>query len=353
MRFVLVVLFFWYGLFSGCVQSQEIDDSINPELVGISAKLMEEIEQNVSELPNILSFIVSKDSMIISENYYNGSNQRSLHHIRSITKSITSLSISVLLEEHQSFDPKNKIIDFYPNSNGYPDTSFINDMTIQHILDMQSGFDWNESLEVFNWYTSVQNPTNYILSKKVVEKPGAVWNYNSGAVHLLSTIFDSLAGVNQEHFCEQVLFKPLEITNFSWDKDPTGVVRPDAGLQLTARDLIKIGQLILNEGNIGNQKIINKKLIENIFRFRINLNSDYGPLTNLHYNELWWLAEYKSKKILFALGYGGQLLIVIPNLEMILVANHLYQLKPEIANKQGRAFLEAALVPLINHLTKK
>ncbi len=353
MRLVIIILFEGLIFFSGCVHSQEIDDLKNPELVGISAELMAEIEQNVSELPNILSFVVLKDSLIVSENYYNGADRNSLFHIRSITKSITSISLSILLEENQVFNTQNKIADFYPDKIVDSEISLINEISIQHILDMQSGFEWNESLEVINWYTSIRNPTDYILSKKVVEKPGTNWNYNSGSVHLLSAVFDSLGGVNQKIFCNQALFKPLDISNFAWDKDPTGIVRPDAGLQLRAIDLTKIGQLILNKGGTEEQIIINKEWIEDISRFKTDLNSEYGPLTKLHYNNLWWLAEYKESKILFALGYGGQLLIVIPNLEMILVANHLYQLRPEIANKQGRAFLNAALIPLIDHFTVK
>ena len=334
---------------TGCGLSQETSSDFVSEEVGILSELISEIELSVSKLPNIYSFILVKKGKLVSENYYNGADKNTLLHIRSITKSITSLLVGKLSDTDPRFSLEKKIIDFYSSPELSQRKDGFNEITIEHILDMQSGFQWNENLEAINWYTSVQNPTEYILSKDVVNKPGTEWNYNSGSVHLLEPLFEYYSGLGLENFAVNVLFKPLKIEEFSWDKDPQGNTRPDAGIAFKAKDLAKIGQLILSQGKINDEVVISDEWIREFSDDKIDLNSSYGLLENLHYNNLWWFGEYKQYNIVFGLGYGGQLLIIVPQLELILVSNHEYRLSPSIANTHSKAFIEVALIPLLEN----
>lgn len=293
-----------------------------------------------------------KEGKLVSENYYNGRDPQSLLHIRSITKSISSLLIGIALDQGTIDSLTIPIISYYPGYMPEDSKSRVHDITVQHILNMQSGFEWNENSEAINWYTSVSNPLNYIFSKPVTEPPGSSWNYNSGAVHLLSRVFTKSTGMPQQDFAEKYLFNPLEIESFTWQKDPTNVTRPDAGLALRTRDLAKIGLLILENGQYENDQLVPSVWIEKSASFNINLDSSYGPIENLHYNNLWWMGRYKKVKIIFGLGYGGQLLLMVPEFELIVIANHKYRLPGNIVAQHSQDFLSQIFIPLLDHISQ-
>ena len=140
-----------------------------------------------------------------------------------------------------------------------------------------------------------------------------VHNYKEFDVILLSAILGTVTGDAFDYINEKI-FKPLEITNDRWIKSPDGVYYSpalDKKLEtvsaMKARDMLKLGQLFLQNGGWNDRQIISKEYID--------LAVSPSP-QNKDYGFLWWLGEgwygcrgfgglfVRSRKVVCFYNYG-------------------------------------------------
>ncbi|GAB4242527.1 MAG: hypothetical protein Tsb0034_20030 [Ekhidna sp.] len=321
-----------------------------PEEVGFDTGFLEELNKQAKALPNIYSFLVIKDGALVHEAYFNGAKPETLLHVRSITKSISSIAIGIALCEGVVSSLDEKIVKHYSAYIEEGRTDGIRDVTLGHILDMKTGVDWNEGQEAIAWYTSIQDTWEHFFQKQVIHDPGTIFNYNSGAVSLLNRFVENDQPLSYQDYVHEKLLKPLDITDFAWEKDGLGNTRADAGLQLRAVDLAKIGYIMMQDGKKDDLQVIPKEWIDASWKFEINLNADYGPIENLHYNKLWWMGEYDEHQVFFGLGYGGQLMLCVPDYDLIVITNHEFRLPGNVVASHSNDFLEEVFKPILDHL---
>jgi CubicO group peptidase (beta-lactamase class C family) len=201
------------------------------------------------------------------------------------------------------------------------------DITIEQMLKMSSGYDWNEF--VYDWddprdshyqLFNSHSPVVFLLGRPVVSEPGSTFHYNSGDTNLLGEIIrrTSLSN-NLYEFAEEYLFGPLGIDTYHWQRLPLAnyVTFASGGLFLKPRDMLKIGTLYLNDGQWNGEQIISSSWVHESFENTIPLNEIYA------YGYQWWLApaQYESGTVqsYCAIGWGGQHIIIIPELELAVV----------------------------------
>lgn len=119
-------------------------------------------------------------------------------------------------------------------------------------------------------------------------------------------------------FAETYLFKPLEINDYSWHSDSKGVVIGGFGLSLKPYDLLKLGMLMMNKGVWKGKRIISEEWINESTVPRYE-----GPYFGL-YGFHWWILSGEEglpafPQTYFARGYGGQYIIVVPDLKLVTV----------------------------------
>jgi len=92
--------------------------------------------------------------------------------------------------------------------------------------------------------------------------PGEVYNYNSGATHILSLIIARISGSSTLDFAQRFLFGPLGIDHVNW------MIRNDGyhdgsglGLEMAPKALLQIGQLLNNKGKHGERQVVSAKWI--------------------------------------------------------------------------------------------
>jgi CubicO group peptidase (beta-lactamase class C family) len=69
---------------------------------------------------------------------------------------------------------------------------------------------------------SSADPLRWILEKPLESAPGARWNYNTGASHVLSAILAEASGQTTRAFAQAQLFDPLGEQIGAWPADPRG-----------------------------------------------------------------------------------------------------------------------------------
>ena len=278
----------------------------------------------------VQSVVIVKDRLLVYEQYADGAAKgESLQEIYSITKSISSALVGIAVERGLIAGVDVPIVELLPEYADLFTDDWKRRITVEHILTHTAGLEWDEQTYPYDdprnseypmYYDSV-DWVAYVLSRSMREEPGERYEYNTGAVHLLSAILEAAIGGSLNDFARQYLFAPLGIVDYQWHVDPMGHPRTGAthgGLRMTARDVAKVGQLYLDSGSWLGQQLIASRWIEQSLVPKIATPSDTDGV-----GYLWFLNAFRfagrSLQTFVARGYGGQTLLVTPELDLAVV----------------------------------
>ena len=295
--------------------------------VGMDVSAIEEITDNIlnDQYKGIHSMLIVRKGFLVFEEYFKGYKSDDLQHIFSITKSVSSSLIGIAIDKEFLQGVEDSVLFFFPQ---YNITDPIKQkLLLKHILTLTTGFDWDEKTYPYtdrrnSEYQMFQTDDwmEFVLQRPLSHNPGEIYNYNTGSVHLLSSVFKESTGLFASEFAEQYLFEPLGITDYFWNTDNQGFPCTGAthgGLMMTIRDVAKYGFLYLNDGKWNNIQVIPEYWIEESVIPRI----DIDQTEKLGY--LWRLGHYDidENKVNYYLsvGSGGQTLIIVPDLDLMIV----------------------------------
>lgn len=296
---------------------------------------------------NIYAIVISKDDKVIEERYYNHYDSTSLFNNQSITKSICSILVGIAIDNGSIKSADGKLVNYFPELNDDPDKRK-RDITIRHVLNQASGL-YHEDLSKLHQYLDLPNPSAHALKAPLVSEPGKLFHYNNAASHLISLLITKSTGMATHVFAKKFLFDPLGITAFEWRKmrdgydDGSGLI----SVQLRTADLIKLGRLLLRGGNYNGQQIVSKDWVQQIISPAISYQTDWG-FDNSTYSLCWYSSEHKGKPITYAMGWGGQFLIVIPSINAVVAINQ--NTADETAIKQSINFINIVFPAIYKQL---
>jgi CubicO group peptidase (beta-lactamase class C family) len=121
-----------------------------------------------------------------------------------------------------------------------------------------------------------------------------------------------------DQYAEQVLFRPLQISQYEWIKDATGTPIAASGLRLRPRDLLKFGQLYLDKGKWNGAQIVPESWVEGSLTPHVTVGGDQK------YGYQWWLladSKAPNQSIVWgaAYGNGGQRIWLVPPANVVVV----------------------------------
>ena len=197
---------------------------------------------------------------------------------------------------------------------------------------MRAGFEWDEFSAPYSspetdcaQLEAQEDWLQFVLAKPMVSDPGSTFVYNSGVTVLLSGILAKATGKNADQYAEEHLFGPLGITDYHWKKTPLGLPDTEGGLYLKPEDLAKLGLLFLNDGVWDDQRILPEGWVEASVTPWVDDINPANDTDDSGYGYQWWILDAgsagsaDSPKIYAAMGFGGQYLLVVPDLELITV----------------------------------
>jgi CubicO group peptidase (beta-lactamase class C family) len=292
---------------------------------GLDADKLATAFSDAANLSPMYALLVVRNGKLIGEAYYHGQSSSSLLQLRSITKTITMLMIGKAIEQGAIQSVHQPISDFF-DADYNPLLSDKGAITLAHLLDMSSGIAWDESTaQGYNDWVSASDPVRYVLQRPVVTAPGSQFNYNSGTSHLLSHILTQATGQSLEQFTRQHLLQPLGISRFNWERLNDGLTNGAAGLTLTARDLAKVGLVLQQQGRWQSQQLIPASWLLQAAELSQPRASTLGGLTLHGYGRQWWLGSSNNAALQLAWGYGGQLLLTVPQYQLTIVVLQNFQ----------------------------
>ena len=180
---------------------------------------------------------------------------------------------------------------------------------------MQSGLKTTSNRNYGKWVLS-DNWVEFALNQPLVAEPGEAMLYSTGSSHLLSAILTKAAGIDSKSFAQQYLASPLGFSMSYWSQDPQGIYFGGNNLEMTARQMLAFGELYLNGGQAEGRQIIPRQWIESSYQPHAESPRGQGR----YYGYGWWLRDLAGLKVPVAWGYGGQLIFVIKELDLVVVA---------------------------------
>jgi CubicO group peptidase (beta-lactamase class C family) len=277
--------------------------------------------EKIDDLEQIQSLLVSRNGILISEAYFHDYSQNELHDVMSVTKSITSALIGIAIDKGYIQSIDQPLGDFI-TPDIYPLDEQKSAITIKDLLRMSSGIPWKEigaESEYVTWVTS-PNQVNYILDKSMTYTPGTIFNYSDGNAHIVSVIITKATGMSSFEFAKEYLFKPLEMEYYAWYVDKQGFYYGGTTMDLTPKGMLKFGQMFLDNGVYKGTQIVSSSWVEQATTNHIQPDNSI-PYQN-GYGYFWWLGTKNGHNFFYANGYGGQFIVVIPDLETVIVATN-------------------------------
>jgi CubicO group peptidase (beta-lactamase class C family) len=288
-----------------------------PEEQGMDSGLLQEMQETIRrQRLGLHSLLVIRNGKIVSETYYAGYKAETRHELYSVTKSFIGTLVGIALEQGLIESLDTPVVDLFPG------VSFANPdprkqaMTVEDLLTMRSGLDWEEGEAAYLELSNSPDWAIFMLDLPMESAPGKEFVYCSGCSHVLSSILYWVTWQNVRKFADQILMKPLGITGYDWETDNQGVHLGGWGMQLTPRDMAKLGYLYLHEGVWDGKQLVPADWIAESVKARVDTRGGTG------YGYQWWVfPEFPgtANGAYSALGHAGQAIFVIPELQIVVV----------------------------------
>jgi CubicO group peptidase (beta-lactamase class C family) len=249
----------------------------------------------------------------------------SLHTMQSVTKSVVSAVIGIAIGRNEFPALDTPVLSFFEPDKVANVDERKRRMTLGHLLTMSAGLDWNESVpyaDPTNTFTIMAVSPDWVkftIDRPMAKDPGRDFEYNSGATLILGHVFRLATGKDLEEYAVQHLFTPLGINDYHWKRTPTGLVDTQEGLYVAPRDIAKIAYLFLKQGQWEETQIVHQEWVTASLKPSLSVTDD----RSIEYGYKWWLYHYQHEgkdRVAFAgVGFGNQLPIVLPELDLVLV----------------------------------
>ncbi len=223
-----------------------------PEKYGITSERLYRMLKGLEAEPraNIHNLLVIKDGSVICECNAPGYDIHMWHLAHSMSKSVTGMAIGILCDEGK-LDINRKVYEFFPEI--APKDKSFKKITVKHLLTMQSGIAFNEAGSV-----SENLWARAFVESKVKFEPGSLFAYNSMNSYMLACIVTRVAKRSLLSLVEERIFKPLNITNYYWEKSPEGIEKGGWGLYLSCESWGKIAMMMLGGGAYEGRRILSE-----------------------------------------------------------------------------------------------
>jgi CubicO group peptidase (beta-lactamase class C family) len=209
--------------------------------------------------------------------------------------------------------------------------------TVDHLLSARSGI----------YHPAAFEPASMTATRPArgSAAPGESWFYNNWDFNALSTIYERQAGMDVFTGFQSTIATPIGLEDFRpldgvFVREPGKSRHPAYEFRLSARDLARVGQLVLQDGRWQGKEVVSSKWLADSLRIRSPFPAGGG------YAYLWWIdasgfraSDFKLPAIdavhdIAATGLGEQLLLIVPSLDLVFV--HLtYGEGPRVVDSAG------------------
>ncbi len=280
---------------------------------GPNAALLSAALDRAEELAPLRSLLISQRGELLVERYRGGMRADRPVNVKSVSKTLLAPLVGIAVQEGL-LDLDQPVAELLPEAFPPDADPRKRRITVRHLLTMTAGLE-STSFGNYGAWVGSRNWVRNALGRPMECEPGSCWGYSTGNTHLLSAILTRVTGRSTLAYAREKLLDPLGIRVAAWDRDPQGIHLGGNNMALTPRDLLRFGELHLKAGRHEGRELLPWEWILAAWR-----PVGRSPWNGHRYGFLWWIEQWGGERAYFAWGYGGQYLVLVPRLELAIVA---------------------------------
>lgn len=290
---------------------------VAPDSQGMAAAALDNVLEDGAALPGLRCLLIARRGHLVAERYYGGAKDSDLLPLNSITKSVGSMLVGQALRDGKIGSLSQTVGQLLPESATMrPDAPAWN-IALGEILTGTTGLAF--SMSQLRDLVRAPDPVAYVMGLPGDGRPKGSWAYNDAAVSLLTPILEHAHGMSVADVAKRDLFVPLGIDRFAGKPDASGHVMAYTGLRLRARDALKLALVMCHGGAWNQVRVLSQQWVADSLDSHAVPNWRFNQVSNPGYGYQWFNGTMAGQRVAWAWGYGGQVAMVVPALEMVIV----------------------------------
>jgi CubicO group peptidase (beta-lactamase class C family) len=281
---------------------------------------------------NVQSLLIARHGKLVLEEYFYGFSKNRSHDMRSASKTFAPMLVGIARDKGAKINPGDRVLSLFPQ---YQNIANIDDrkrqITLGNLMNMASGLcddsDPKDNEDTMQEQTEQPDWYKYALDLPMRKDPGGRdAAYCSSNLNLVGGAVRHVTGRDLPDFFDEFVAQPLQFRGFYMNLMPTGEGYMGGGLYLTPRDQLKIGQIYLAGGIWNGKQILSRQWVNESLQERTSFVSmgDFDPPVH-GYGYGWHTRALKAGertyRDYYMGGNGGQIIIILPELDMVVVFN--------------------------------
>ncbi|MDZ7738049.1 MAG: serine hydrolase [Bacteroidales bacterium] len=261
------------------------------------------------------AFMVVHKGVPVAEAYRDGMDKNTKLLSWSMAKSVTNALVGIMVKDGVIGIDNSDLLDVWSDDGR-------RDITIDNLMHMQSGLEWNEDYgnrsDVTLMLHCEPDFAEYTFTRPLEHEPGTHWYYSSGTSNIISYILRQQFNNDDQYYAfpHEQLFYRIGITDAIFEPDESGTLVGSSYLYMTARDYARFALLFLNDGVFSGERILPGGWVD----YTVTPASD----SNGGYGSFFWLNrdggfESAPEDMFMCIGHDGQRIFLIPSLNMAVV----------------------------------
>jgi CubicO group peptidase (beta-lactamase class C family) len=278
------------------------------------------------------------------------------HDLRSVTKGVVGLLYGIALADGKVPSPDARLYAQFPEYADLTAQPGRDKLTVGHVLSMTMGLEWDELSVPYGDPRNSEDAMDaapdryrYILSLPITGAPGEKWIYCGGATALLGHLIARGTGMRLLDYARRTLFEPMGFGPADWAQSEKGELFAASGLRLLPRDMLKLGELVLHDGDWQGRRLVSAEWIKTMTTPVVEIDR------SRRYGYHWYLGDVtppggsQPRRWIGGIGWGGQRLFVVPDLDLVVAINcGNYDKGPQEQSRISGTLFAGVVLPLVS-----
>ncbi|MGR0220843.1 serine hydrolase domain-containing protein [Agromyces sp. ZXT2-6] len=279
------------------------------------------------------AFVVVQGDVVLADHYREGFGPDERHLLMSVSKSICGLTVGTLVDAGL-IDPAKRVDHYVEPLTG---TAY-GDATVQQVLDMTVDVDYDEDYRnpashvqaqdrVAGWRTRhADDPADtyaFLTSLRGGGAHGRMFRYCSAGTDVLAWVIENVSGRRYADAVSEQLWSRLGCDDDATiTVDAGGFGFANGGISCTARDLARLGRLMLGGGELDGRRVVSAEWVRRTMAGGDPAAAAGSVFQRVHpggsYRNQWW-ATGNDRGNVYAIGIHGQYVWVDPPTDTVIV----------------------------------